>query len=427
MLNQVEYYQEDTVKQRIAEYCGGNHTTPDGFTSEYLVGYGEAVTWEEINREGFVSTPREGFNWILGKGLDIFRSNWDSESILGILDVEYFNMDYPGEPYLNPERTYTLLEPVYNAIMDVLARFYITPLAVISGRGYNFTSCVRMVDTRAAKELIRIGKVAPSLRAKYAVAAGRRHRPVPLEFGLAHDGMGRLNEYIAHLVIKQVRKKSLFPVVFTDLAVGIGQRGREAISIDLSMYGDPLYMRDIRCPFSSYQKHRVKRYAVGEDVARTVPVHIALPRNGRVSLKDLLAWRSHFRNSAEYASSVKTTIPDCSQGYEKLIRSYKRSRLYRFHKYFDSQEHDDFRLWNRTYDRFNPEELPPCVSHCLLFPNDNLLKPTNLQTLTRVLMKKGWHPKHIAGLVRSKFERDYKWGTQWFKSVSYTHLTLPTN
>jgi len=25
----------------------------------------------------------------------------------------------------------------------------------------------------------------------------------------------------------------------------------------------------------------------------------------------------------------------------------------------------------------------------------------------------GWHPRHIAGLIRSKYERDYGWGEQW--------------
>jgi hypothetical protein len=55
------------------------------------------------------------------------------------------------------------------------------------------------------------------------------------------------------------------------------------------------------------------------------------------------------------------------------------------------------------------------VAYCLRVPNDNLLKPTNIQALTRVLMAMSWHPKHVAGLMRSKLERDYGWGTQWFR------------
>jgi hypothetical protein len=26
----------------------------------------------------------------------------------------------------------------------------------------------------------------------------------------------------------------------------------------------------------------------------------------------------------------------------------------------------------------------------------------------------GWHPRHIAGLIRSKYERDFGWGKYWY-------------
>jgi hypothetical protein len=31
------------------------------------------------------------------------------------------------------------------------------------------------------------------------------------------------------------------------------------------------------------------------------------------------------------------------------------------------------------------------------------------------LWEKGWHPRSIAGLIRSKFERDYGWGAYWYR------------
>jgi hypothetical protein len=37
-----------------------------------------------------------------------------------------------------------------------------------------------------------------------------------------------------------------------------------------------------------------------------------------------------------------------------------------------------------------------------------------LKHLTHVMRAKGWHPRHIAGLVRSKYERDHGWGRQWY-------------
>jgi hypothetical protein len=32
---------------------------------------------------------------------------------------------------------------------------------------------------------------------------------------------------------------------------------------------------------------------------------------------------------------------------------------------------------------------------------------------SQALLERGWHPRHIAGLIRSKFERDHGWGDAW--------------
>jgi hypothetical protein len=57
--------------------------------------------------------------------------------------------------------------------------------------------------------------------------------------------------------------------------------------------------------------------------------------------------------------------------------------------------------------------LPPCTRHILEHPNDLLQRPGCIQRVVRVLLAIGWHPRHIAGLIRSKYERDYGWGDQW--------------
>ena len=414
MFGQVDFYKDSNVRQRIGEYCGGIEGDFSAFTAEYLVGYGEFLRQTGLSPEGFLSTSQDGFFWILEKGLDIFRSIWDRQSILSVLDIEYFNLDFPGEPYLYPQETFQKLEPVYNAVLTVFYRFNIIPLVVMTGRGYHFTSRV-VLGTGTEKKLEEIGRIEDTLAGKYATSSGRRHRSVPFSHGRVFDGMGRLMEYLAHLVMKEVRGKTSIPVVCTEVACQQGKKGREAISLDLSMYGDPIYLRDIRCPFSSYQKHKVERYKVGDEVSERTPVMVALPRGDLDSLPELLKIRQNFHRAIEYATTGTTGIPDQSKGFENLIRSYIRSRLYQFHKYFDSEEHNPYWDWGKTYDRFDLNKLPPCVSHALRVPNEHLLKPTNLQILTKVLSGMGWHPKHIAGLIRSKFERDYGWGSFWLK------------
>jgi hypothetical protein len=414
MFGQANFYKNSNVRQRISEYCGGVEGDFSAFTAEYLVGYGEFLRQEGLSPEGFLSTSKNGFFWILKNGLDIFRSIWDRQSILSIFDIEYFNLDFPGEPYLYPQETFQKLEPVYNAVLTVFYRFNIIPLVVITGRGYHFTSRVAL-GTETEKKLEKIGRIEDTLAGKYATSSGRRHRSVPFSHGRVFDGMGRLMEYLAHLVMKEVRGKTSIPVVCTEVACQQGKKGREAISLDLSMYGDPIYLRDIRCPFSSYQKHKVERYKVGDKVSERTPVIVALPRGGLDSLPKLLEIRQNFHQAIECATTSTTEIPDQSKGFENLIRSYIRSRLYRFHKYFDSEEHNPYWDWGKTYDHFDLHNLPPCVSHALRVPNEHLLKPTNLQILTKVLSGMDWHPKHISGLIRSKFERDYGWGNFWLK------------
>lgn len=413
MLNQVEYYQSADVRERIAEYCGGSASDPSQFTAQYLVGYGEALQWDGLE-DPFLSVEREDFHKILDRGLDIFRSNWDRSSTLGIMDIEYFNTDYPGDIYLNPGRCFEAIEPFRQAMKRTLARYEIPHLEAMTGQGYHFTTRV-VRNSSADAELIQLGKVNDSTAGKYAALSGRKKRTLARSHGQSFDGMGRLMEYIAQQAIRDARGSHGIPIVTTDVAVGRGRRGREAISVDLSMYGDPLHMRDIRTPFSTHQKHKVMRYKVGDEISRRIPVQTCFP-TGDFPLKDRLKMRRHFRMTADWAKSCgPMKIPSANAGFLTLIDEYKRSKLYEFHRHFDSEEHDPWTSWSKTYDRFNLKSIPPCVAYCLQVPNPHLLKPTNLQALTRTLMSEGWHPKHIAGLVRSKFERNHGWEGGWQK------------
>lgn len=423
MLNQIEFYRDASVRQRIAEYCGGGQDDFSAFSAHYLLGHGEVLSQKGVSPERFVSTSQDGFFWILENGLDVFRSIWDRKSILSILDIEYFNPDFPGEPYLCPEETFEKLEPVYKASIAVFYRFNIIPLVVMTGKGYHFTSRV-VLGTEVEKRLEEIGRIEDSLAGKYATSSGRQHRPVSYSHGRVFDGMGRLMEYLIHLIMREVRGKTTIPVVCTQAECEPGRKGREAISLDISMYGEPIYLRAIRCPFSSYQKHILENYILENRNSKRAQVMVAIPRGDIDSLSVLLAIRRNFHLAMKYASESDTYIPEESKGFENLSRSYRRSRLYQFHKYFDSEEHNAYWDWRKTYDHFDLELLPPCVSHALAVPNDHLLKPTNLEILSKVLAGMGWHPKHIAGLVRSKFERDYGWGNLWLKFDAATRANF---
>ena len=87
MSGPVDLYKDCNVRERIAEFCGGEASNPSQFTAEYLVGYGDSLGSEGLSQGGLLSTSPNEFISILDKGLDIFRSIWDRQSILGILNT----------------------------------------------------------------------------------------------------------------------------------------------------------------------------------------------------------------------------------------------------------------------------------------------------------------------------------------------------
>ena len=81
----------------------------------------------------------------------------------------------------------------------------------------------------------------------------------------------------------------------------------------------------------------------------------------------------------------------------------------KFHDDFYAQEHEPPERWPATYDRVPLEAWPACGRLILEQPNDLLLRPSCIRRVARILLALGWHPRHIAGLIRSKYERDFGW------------------
>jgi hypothetical protein len=113
---------------------------------------------------------------------------------------------------------------------------------------------------------------------------------------------------------------------------------------------------------------------------------------------------------AELAECASGVVPECSTGMEQLISSYVASPLARFHRDFYSTGPDPPDTWLETYNRTDLGALPPCARFILEHPNDPLIKPSGMRRIVAVFLPLGWHLRHIAGLIQSKFERDYAWG-----------------
>lgn len=424
-MNLNEYYKNEDVIARLMEYCGGAPPDPRTLHCLYLVGYGN----RNIEKYGqpHRAVWRNKFYEILDDKLDIFRSIWSDNATLAVLDIEYFHKEFAGDIYLNPKGNFSKLEPIYNLVKGIYGEYDIDYITIMTGQGYHFVSLIPFED-EVHKRIESLAKVEESLLGKYDTLARRRKRKVPLHAAKGYTGMGRLMEFIAHSIILRAGFQKDYnpkiPISISDIA----SKGKEGISLDLTMYGDTMFMRDLRLPFSSHQKHRVDTHKTGEEIARKIPVQLAIPRRARshngeiieTSLDKLLGIRRSFHHSAELAKQTRTYIPDASEGFNNLLKSYASSRLFKFHREFDASEHEHFTNWHKTYHQFPlPSDLvPECVRFPLQNPNPELLKPTNLQTVCRFLYSIGWHPKHIAGLIRSRYETNFNnadWGEEWKK------------
>jgi hypothetical protein len=396
---------DPTVRTRMAEYLGGPPL--EAASAVFVLGRRDSREQDTGPR------PPTELGALLDGGFEVCRSLWDRRALLAHLDIEYVNFDFPGEPYLEPERSFGLQRPVVRAVRHLLDLHGIPALHLLSGRGHHFVWTVGR-DTPAFRRLAELGRPPESLLLRYARPHPPRGEVVEPELGLAFAGLGLVMEHLGHAVRDLAEPESAIPVELAEIPAGRPVRGREVVVIDLSEYGDALHQRHVTIPFSAYLKPYQQRKLLGEAVARGTPMRWVIPRPEGSEPDALRMMRDHER-VLMLARGARAVIPSAEEGTERLVDAYLESPLRRFHEHFYSSEHDRPDTWHRTYDRTAPERLPPCARRVLERPNDLLLQPAGILKVVRALGEDDWHPRHVAGLVRSRYERDHGWGRRWYR------------
>tara|TARA_R110002096_G_scaffold164099_11_gene331816 strand:- start:3186 stop:4433 length:1248 start_codon:yes stop_codon:yes gene_type:complete len=343
--------------------------------------------------------PTEALESLLEQGAPLARSLDDSESILAHLDIEYVDFDDPAAAFMDPWKAFQRQEPVVAAIEELLVNWGIRPLHLITGQGHHFVWRV----LRGSLVADRIGNLA--FDTQHGVNG--EHERV---FG----GLALLMEYLAQRVRTEALSHSEIPVELTAVHVGQGSSGqRDMISIDISEYGDPLNSRYVRVPFTTYRKPWESGLVRERGLDGQIGHFVTLPLH-EMDVFQCIKARQDSSDIAAIAKRACVRIPNQATGMGRLIDAYEGSTLRTFHRHFYRDEHDPPEQWPWTYDRAPLDDYPDCLRHILTFPNDLLLKPAGIQLATRCLLAVGWRPRHIAGLIRSKFENPgFNWGKIW--------------
>ncbi len=398
------YYAHDAVRLRMAEFLGG---PPLDKASAMFITAAGVENGEDAPRPVWDLWP------CLDAGKDIARSLWDRRVLVAHLDVDYVNFEFPGEVHVHPHRSLEMQRPVVEAGRAVLAEHGIHPLHTLSGGGQHLVWSIPY-HSMAFALLAELGRCPPSLAARYAVSHPPHGLPVLPRLGRAFAGLGMVMEYLAHRIIERSAGECPIPVEATAVRVGPGLRGSELIALDVSEYADPLYMRKTRVPFSVYLKAHRHESELGSHVIAAMPPVFLLPLDGMDAHEGIETMHDPHR-AADWARRCTAHIPEHPEGMESLLTSYARSDLAEFHAWFYSQAHEPPERWPMTYDRTPLAHLPFCVRDPLEHPNDLLMQPGRIRHVVRGLLSEGWHPRHVAGLIRSKYERDYGWYDYWLE------------
>jgi hypothetical protein len=385
------YYQSPSVRSRLSEYCGGSGAGPESFSCRALGGYGGARGMAEPDGAPIGGTNGDWLS-LLADGADVCRSLTDQGGTILQIDVDYVNHADWGQAYRQPGLIFSRLEPVYEAILARLTDYGVAPSVLMTGRGYHFT--FRVPFATPFQAALAASAPLESASDEGASVAGLLAR--------SHAGAGRFLEHLAHGVLHDLRGRTEVPLTLTDVPP---PGGGAFICLDLTAYGDPISSRYARCAFSANQKSAMLR------VAPERPFVIVLPRR-EVPVADLLAVREDPRLAAELATTADGSVPDVSSA-TRWIDDYWSGPVSRFHRDFDAGPQADPATWAFTYDTVNPKDWPPCIGVALTIPNPLLLKPTYLRSLSLGLWALGWHPRSIAGLIRSKYEHDFGWRGLW--------------
>lgn len=399
------FYNDADVRQRLVEYLGGD--TLEAATAVYVT-HSDGCLFQRSELH-----PPLNLQWFLDRDLDIARSIADHASILLHLDVEYVNFDAPEQAYLDPFRVFGLQEPVVRVIEELLLRWGIKPLHLITGQGHHFVWRVGR-DSLIGKEIAALNPAPDLSESCFERAGGGITAGIGREMQGTFSALALLMEFIAHRIKWESAPNTRVPVEITAVHVGPGEtHQREMISIDISEYGDPLHTRMIRMPYTDYLKPLARGFATEPGPNQDRPRFRAIPLH-EMDVRQAIECRQDEAAVRQLARRAGGNIPLQEKGTARLLAEYLVSPLRRFHEHFYAGSHYPEDAAMDAMEAAALEVLPECGRDLLTYPNDRLLKPAGMQLITRLLLAADWHPRHIAGLIRSKFENPYyAWGVNW--------------
>lgn len=435
--NPHEYYSHPVVSKTIAQFCGANNL-PENFkltdsanqladllTCEYLAIANTVIAQEKVGRSPARTIKPEYLADVLNwqPTSEIFMSLWQKESLnsreiflpnrsIFIIDIEYYNKEYPERFLADQFNVFQLIEPAYQIITNKLREYGFNYSTVMTGKGYHFLAQISN-ESPVLEKIANIGKkIDPSIRGLHAIVPlnSKRDRVVPLASQQAHLGMGRLVQFFISQLINEVRANSQIPVEISDI-------GMEGLSLDLT----PNLVRtiDAGCigiPGSIYLKpqYNPNIYNRNGVLDRSkILTRIFRESHGQEieNLPKLIMTRQNFNHAIANLQQADSTIPEAENGLSQLIDDYQSSKIYQFHQALDNNPGDHWTDWPNTYRQYERIAGDDETLKNILSPNSHaLLEPWSINYTLQHLFEKwgGDNNINVAGHVRTFLRSAYE-------------------
>ena len=449
--NPYEYYSHPVVSKTIAQFCGADNppigfklTDPNSKFNDWLCKY---LTIANVNiaQEKTGGAPAKSIKsdflpdflkW--QPTSEIFMSLWQKESLndqerllpnrsIFVIDIEYFNKEYPERFLIDQLGVFELIEPAYKIITEKLRQYGFIYNTVMTGKGYHFFTQISN-NSPILEKIISLGeKVDPALKALQEVVPdnSKRDQMVPLATQQAHQGMGRLVQYLVSQVINEIRNNSQIPIEISDM-------GMEGLALDLT----PNLVRavdtgSIGTPGSIYLKPHFKPDVYNQNgaVDRTrILTRIYRESHGQKieDLEQMILSRQNFNLAINNLKLANSKIPESELGLAKLIRDYQNSELFKFHQALDENPGDHWTSWPNTYRNYEGIAGNDKTLQRILSPSSHdLLEPGSLNYTLHHLFEKwsGDNDLSVAGHVRTFLRSAYEdprfnWGRRFTRHYS---------
>ncbi|NLX04327.1 MAG: hypothetical protein GXY33_04180 [Phycisphaerae bacterium] len=407
-----EYYQHPAIADRIREYA---HDAVFISTGEPSLGYEH-----RCRGPGRVAEA-------LASGDGIYRSILDYSRVIFAIDLEYGNRTFPGEIFHEPLTTFQKIEPTRLAIRDVLSRYGVAYLELMTGQGYHFVAAIERSSSSYQALLRAAGRLAvlPATAAARLIGTVENGDSAPV---VRDASVFLMLGHLADYIFDRIRLRTELLLRTSDVY------DRDQIIIfDSTLYGYLITQRSTRCVFSLHRKPLI--FPIYE--YRGPPL-VAIPTAGldlRQCLEIRADDRGHYQLAAELAARTTTAIP--SADFTRLLGGYLTSGAYRRHRRLaeqlqdatvenaeraaaldlirrdDPEITDPERFWGPLaapdWASLYRDGLSEQSAAALGRPNDLLLKPTHLRHLIRELTDHGCSAPQIIAVIAEKYRSDYNW------------------